>query len=111
MELNCYRPTSSGSQPICTSIAYNSASVFGVLQFPVTMRTSPDIDQSSVANQFTVTGNNSSVNFTTFGFNERNANAITLYNIESVAVTTGYGYWFRNNASGTGQKLAFTAEL
>jgi hypothetical protein len=106
-----YRLVSSFSEPVCTAAAYNSTISFGVVTFPVTMRTAPDIDQTSTSGQFAVTGNATSVTFTSFAYNERGADSITLYNNQSASVTQGYAYWFRTNASISGQKLAFTAEL
>ena len=106
-----YRLISTERCPVCTCGAYVSTIAFGVVNFPVSMRTAPDIDQSSTANQFYVTGNAASGAFNSFAYNERGPDSITLYNNESVSMTQGYAYWFRTNASYTGQKLAFTAEL
>jgi hypothetical protein len=107
-----YRLVTGSADPISAAAAYNSNTSFGVIPLPVTMRTLPDIDQSSVSGQFLVTGGNSGgVSFTTFAYNERGTNTITLYNVNNAGVTQGYAYWFRCNAGTSGQRLAFTAEL
>ena len=117
-ELNlCYRyyyrlvSGPSASDPICTAAGYNATISFGVFPFPVTMRTTPDLEQSSDSNQFSMAGNATSQTFTSFSYNERSRNAITLYNANNLSVTQGYAYWFRGNSAILNPKLAFTAEL
>ena len=106
-----YRLIFSAGDPVCTAASYGSGFAFGVVSFPVAMRTLPDIDQTSNSGQFWVTGNAASVTFTTFAYNERSVNAITLYNNESVSITQGYAYWLRSNSTVANPRLAFSAEL
>jgi len=100
-----------GGEPICTCAAYNSTLCFGVVQFPVSMRSAPDIDQIVSTGHYFNTGIGASYSFTHFAYNERSTTAITIYNNTSTTATSGAAYWFRSNSSYTGQKLAFTAEL
>ncbi len=107
-----FRLIQANTESVGNACAYNSSTAFGVVSFPVTMRTAPDIDQSSGTSHFLVTGNNSGgSSFNSFSYNERSANCMTLYNVQNVSIVQGYGYWFRCNSSASGQRLAFTAEL
>ena len=111
-----YKVTNGGSNdPICMIAGYSTGTGagvgYGVLSFPVIMRTAPDIYQVTGTNYFKFSGNGTNLTFDSFGYNERSITGITLYNNSSLSqsATVGYAYWCRgNNANAV---LGFSAEL
>jgi hypothetical protein len=95
---------------ICNVMIYSTTAIYGVLQFPVTMRVAPTIEATSGTNYYQVERNVGSVLF-----NSINATVFTTTNSVGVGVTgltgqtAGQAGWLKtNNASAY---LAFTAEL
>ena len=97
------------SDPIANACYYNATTMFGLLQFPVTMRTTPTIVQVTGTNYYRFYCNNGPDYFNNFGLEASSPTAYVFYNGTEMSGTAGQGGWVEmNNASGL---LAFTAEL
>jgi hypothetical protein len=111
-----YKVTNGGNDnPICMIAGYSTGTGvgvgYGVLSFPVIMRTAPDIYQVTGTNYFRFSGDGTNLTFDSFTYNERSITGITLSNNSSLSAsaTVGYAYWCRaNNANAV---LGFSAEL
>ena len=95
---------------ICNVMIYNTTALYGVVQFPVTMRAAPTMEVTTGTNYYQVERNNGSVLATAI-----NAQLFTTTNSVGVGITgltgqtAGQAGWLKtNNASAY---LAFRAEL
>jgi hypothetical protein len=99
-----------GQEIICTVMNYSSTAVYGVVDFPVSMRTAPTINQITGTNYFLWEGNSTNDPFnsiSTFIFTNESRTGIGI--TSGIAVTQGQSGWIRtDNAAAV---LAVQAEL
>jgi hypothetical protein len=105
-----YQHVSGATKFVCMAAAYNTTEVWGGIQFPTTMRTTPSLVASSGTNYYLVRTNNTydyidSVSLSSTG----TATATQINNTTQVSQTTGQAGWFATeNASAS---IAFSAEI
>ena len=99
----------SSTKSIANAAAYHTSTAFGIVHFPVTMRTVPTLEVASVANAYRIFINASSQNFNSFSTQEAGENAFTIER-GSLSLTTGHAGWFRMNDE-PGARIAFSADL
>ena len=89
---------------------YYSSSIFkAIVQFPITMRAVPSLDQTSGTNYYQIRRNNGSDNIDDFTIQDEGKTGIVLDNNSDASGTAGHAAWVRtNNASAS---IAFDAEL
>ena len=88
---------------------YSATEMYGVLSFPVTMRTSPTIAQVTGTNYYRFFRNGASDDFNSFVQQGNGVNAYGFYNDSEISGTAGHAGWVQTgNASSF---LAFSAEL
>jgi hypothetical protein len=94
---------------LMSAFYYSASSLNAYVPFPVTMRTSPAIDQVTGTNYYSFVRNGGTDTFNSFTLDQANATGVALYNNSEASGTAGQaGYVFANNASAY---LAFTSEL
>jgi hypothetical protein len=94
---------------LMSAFYYSASSLNAYVPFPVTMRTSPAIDQVTGTNYYSFVRNGGTDTFNSFTLDQANATGIAIYNNSEASGTAGQaGYVFANNASAY---LAFTSEL
>jgi hypothetical protein len=97
------------NSPIGMATYYTSSSVYGICQFPVTMRTSPTIFSASGTNFFAMVANGGSDGFDSLFLNETTTTLANFGVTSNVSGTAGQAGWvWVNNASSF---LGFNAEL
>ena len=97
------------SNPVGNACMYNATQMFGVLQFPVTMRTSPTIVQVVGTDYYRFYRNNAADLFSSFSLEGVSPTSYAFYNSTEISGTAGHAGWVElNSASGL---VAFTAEL
>jgi hypothetical protein len=88
---------------------YSASSINAYVPFPVTMRTSPTIDQVTGTNYYSFVRNGGTDTFNSFTLDQANATGVAIYNNSEASGTAGQaGYIFANNAAAF---LSFTSEL
>ena len=88
---------------------YSATDVRGVVQYPVTMRTTPSVVSASGTNYFAVERNGTTNNLGFLSATRLNSSAATIYNQTTASGTAGWaGYLITNDAAAS---LAFSAEL
>jgi len=89
---------------------YYSSSIFkAIVQFPITMRAVPSLDQTSGSGYYQIRRNNGSDNIDDFNIQDEGKTGIVLDNNSDASGTAGHAAWVRtNNASAS---IAFDAEL
>jgi hypothetical protein len=105
-----YLHAESTSQSIGIGTYYNGSTLLTLMQLPVTMRTTPTVENVSGTNYYQVVRNDGTDDFNSFTSLSRASNkALTLDCTSNISGTAGQaGIVMTNNASA---KLAFTAEL
>jgi hypothetical protein len=105
-----YLHAESTSQSIGIGTYYNGSTLLTLMQLPVTMRTTPTVENVSGTNYYQVIRNDGTDDFNAFTSLSRASNkALTLDCTSNISGTAGQaGIVMTNNASA---KLAFTAEL
>ena len=94
---------------LMSAFYFSSSSINAYVPFPVTMRTSPTIDQVTGTNYYSFVRNGGTDTFNSFTLDQANATGVAIYNNSEASGTAGQaGYIFANNASAY---LAFTSEL
>jgi hypothetical protein len=94
---------------LMSAFYFSSSSINAYVPFPVTMRTSPTIDQVTGTNYYSFVRNGGTDTFNSFTLDQANATGVAIYNNSEASGTAGQaGYVFANNASAY---LAFTSEL
>jgi hypothetical protein len=94
---------------LMSAFYYSASSLNAYVPFPVTMRTSPAIDQVTGTNYYSFVRNGGTDTFNSFTLDQANATGVAIYNNSEASGTAGQaGYVFANNASAY---LAFTSEL
>ena len=95
--------------PLGNAFYYANASLNAYFQFPVTMRTSPTIDQITGTNYYQFIRAGGTDTFNSFTLDQVSTSGIAVYNATEAAGTAGQaGYLFSNSTSAS---LAFTSEL
>jgi hypothetical protein len=100
--------TASGIESICNGTYYSSTAFYGVISYPVPMRTAAPSVTVGTAGSFTVLSNGASRAVTSVSTQWTGQNAYTL-NFNTSAATAGNGGWVQNSA--TSGYLQFSAEL
>ncbi len=96
-------------QMICNANAYTASDARGVIQFPVTMRTAPNLVVSTGTNYYYFQRNGAQDLFDSLTIYGATTSTALLYNNTEIASTAGQGGFITsNNASSS---VAFNAEL
>lgn len=104
----CYVVTTSQANvPLCMAANYNTATVYGILPFPVTMRAAPSTTFVTATN-WNATGNGSAIAIT-LSQQQVTVNATELAGA-GTGFTQGYAGWIRSNGATTNQVIN-SAEL
>ena len=105
-----YRINPNGSSGSIGSAAfYSSSSVFTMLEFPTSMRTSPSLETVTGTDYYNVNRDSDNDPFNDFSLNTSNIDSAHLYTDSNVSSTTGFAGRTRfNSASGY---VAFSSEL
>jgi hypothetical protein len=104
-----YLHASGNSKMVGNGAYYSAAEVDSMIQFPVTMRTTPTIDQTTGTDYYSFYRNGGSDGFNSFTISYASTTGTNLFNASQVSGTAGQaGQIATNNASAY---LAFTAEL
>jgi hypothetical protein len=104
-----YLHASGTSKMIGNGAYYSAAEVDAMIQFPVTMRTAPTIDQTTGTDYYTFYRNGGSDGFNSFTISYASTTGTNMFNASQVSGTAGQaGQIATNNASAY---LGFTAEL
>ena len=100
---------------VMNAAAYQTSSVFGVLHFPVPMRTSPTLDfDNTVDNLYRIfhNGTNTNCRASEFAIQRSEVNSIALAAQGLSGFTVGHAAWIETNAaSGNVGMCCFDAEL
>lgn len=101
---------SNSPQPLCVSMNYSSTTAYGIIPFPVRMRTTPDIYQTGGTNYFAWEGNGTTIQFNSFNLSTTSAIAAGVANNGGLTgLTVGQAGWFVMN--NTAARLGFVAEM
>jgi hypothetical protein len=104
-----YLHASGTSKMVGNGAYYSGAEVDSMIQFPVTMRTAPTIDQTTGTDYYTFYRNGGSDGFNSFTVSYASTTGTNLFNASQVSGTAGQaGQIATNNASAY---LGFSAEL
>lgn len=96
------RATSGNGFPLTIGQAYSSTNTFGVIRYPVTMRTAPTITISSAGNFQVFNGSLSAITATAFAQNEVDTNGSAFNFTVASGLTAGNASYIKvSNASGT----------
>ena len=95
--------------PIATTANYGATSCFGVVQFPVTMRSAPTLDGVEGTNYFRVYANSASDEFDSIALQQSSPQSYVVQFYGNMSVTQGHGSWTQTNNAAA--KVAFKAEL
>jgi hypothetical protein len=103
-------PDADAQASIGEASMYSSSAAFVCLEFPVAMRDSPSLEQTTGTNYFNLNRNSANDNFNTFNnLNASDHTSAHLYISADISGTAGHGARCRfENASA---RLAFSAEL
>jgi hypothetical protein len=94
---------------LMSAFYYSASSLNAYVPFPVTMRTSPTIDQVTGTNYYSFVRNGGTDTFNSFTLDQANATGVAIYNNSEASGTAGQaGYIFANNAAAF---LSFTSEF
>jgi hypothetical protein len=97
-------------KPVSFGTYYTSSTMYGLITFPVTMRTAPSIDQVTGTDYYKIfSNNNGGDGFNSLTIDGSSTQGVTVYNNAQVSGTAGQSGWITtgNNAS----FLSFTSEL
>ena len=104
-----YVHASGNNKPVCTSANYAAGSVFGMIQFPVEMRTDAALDKVTGTDYFRVYANGGNDLFDNVAQQATSSTGFILQCDTNLNVTSGQSSWVQTaNASA---KIAFKAEL
>jgi hypothetical protein len=104
-----YLHASGTSKAVGNGAYYSASEVDTIIQFPVTMRTAPTIDQTTGTDYYNFYRNGAADGFNSFTISYASTTATNLFNASQVSGTAGQaGQIATNNASAY---LGFTAEL
>ena len=103
-------PDADASASIGEASYYSSSAAFVCLEFPVAMRDSPSLEQSTGTNYFNLNRNSANDNFNTFNnLNASDHTSAHLYIAADISGTAGHGARCRFENSSA--RLAFSSEL
>jgi hypothetical protein len=104
-----YLHASGTSKAVGNGAYYSASEVDTIIQFPVTMRTAPTIDQTTGTDYYNFYRNGAADGFNSFTISYASTTATNLFNASQVSGTAGQaGQIATNNAAAY---LGFTAEL
>ena len=95
--------------PICTSANYSATHSFGVVYFPVNMRTIPSNASVEGTDYFRCFGNSNSDTFDSVSLQSASTQSFTIQFYGNLSRTAGSGSWIETENSAT--RIAFKAEL
>ena len=96
--------------PVCTAYYDASDSAYGVIPFPVTMRTAPDLYKVVGTNYFDLRTGGGSDGCDDVGTNRTSRTAATIYYTGNVSGTAGHGTMMRARTE-EGARIGFDAEM
>ena len=94
---------------VCTASCYNSATAYGIIQMPVTMRVAPTLDSHGGTNYWKFYNNGGVGTFNTFTIINATRTSVQIYNGQSIGLTAGQSGNFQGG--NTGNYIRFIAEL
>jgi hypothetical protein len=104
-----YLHASGNAKAIGNGAYYTGSEVDCIIQFPVTMRTTPTLDQTTGTDYYTIVRNNTADGFNSFNLSYGSTTCCNLFNGAQVSGTAGWaGQIVTANASAF---LGFSAEL
>ena len=104
-----YLHASGNGVPIGMASLYQSSSMYGMLQFPVTMRTTPSLQSVSGTDFYNFYRNGTADNFNSFSLQSASSTGYVFFNNTEISGTAGDAGWVEGgNASSF---VAFQAEL
>jgi hypothetical protein len=104
-----YLHASGVDKPIGNACYYTSTSIYGIVHFPITMRSAPTLSQITGTDYYRIYRNGDADTFNGFLLQSTSTTAYAFYQNTNISGTAGHGGWVEtNNASGF---LAFAAEL
>ena len=104
-----YVHASGVNKPVCTSANYAASSVFGLIQFPVEMRTNGALDKVTGTDYFRIYSNGTDDLFDNVAQQATSSNGFILQCDTNVNVTAGQSSWVQT--ANANAKIAFKAEL
>jgi hypothetical protein len=102
--------TNGVTEVICNATSYSATLAYGVLSFIKEMRSDPSLDQTSGADFYNYSNNNSSDTFDSFAIAGGSTKKIRINNADTIAITQGQSGWFSARTT-YGGNLALDAEL
>ena len=103
-------PSSNYYNPVCTAYYDETDHAFGVVHFPVTMRTAPDLYKVVGTNYFDLRINSGSDGFDDLGLNRSDRTAAIIYSNGNASGTAGHGTMIRLRSE-SAARIGFEAEL
>jgi len=97
------------NRSICSAAAYASNDASGVVQFPVTMRTTPTLTASSGTNYYGFLRDSATDGFNSFTLGYADTTSAIIYNASQISSTAGHGGIFITQSASA--SVAFGAEL
>jgi hypothetical protein len=97
------------NRSICSAAAYASNDASGVVQFPVTMRTTPTLTASSGTNYYGFLRDSATDGFNSFTLGYADTTSAIIYNASQISSTAGHGGVFITQSASA--SVAFGAEL
>jgi hypothetical protein len=98
-----------GQLPIMNGCYYSSTDMRGILQYKVTMRTTPTISSTTGTNYYRFNRNSTADDFNSLDLNDASPDGVVLYNNTEMSGTAGQAGWVLTNNSSA--FVAFQAEL
>ena len=95
--------------PVASTANYSSSLTFGIIQFPVTMRTYPTLTGTEGTSYFRAYAEGGSDPFDNMGLQQSSPQAYIIQLYGNLSVTQGQAAWVQTNNAAT--KVAFQAEL
>jgi hypothetical protein len=104
-----WKYVSGNSSALCVAAQYDASTVYGVVTFPVTMRSAPTTGCSTGSGYYTFVRNGASDLFNSITVNSYTSNSsVEFYNNSEISGTAGQAGWIRTGDANS--FIAFTAE-
>lgn len=104
-----YVHANGNNKPVMTSANYSTTAIFGLIPFPVEMRTYPTLEATTGTNYFRVYANSTNDLFDNLGLQGSSTTGYILQGDTNLSVTAGQGSWVQT--ADASAKIAFKAEL
>ena len=102
-------PQTGNNEPICVGTHYSSSQVNGIIQFPVTMRTSPSLVCTDASTHFRIYRNSGSDPVDNWSAGELTKNAAEISNSSDVSGTAGHACTITTDDAAA--SISFSAEI